>query len=87
MGMGDVAVMLQAVQTRIFTGLQTPGCFSAPEAVLSVVLMCVCIGGVVLLSNFRFVGEVRLTVLARFKERAMRIFRAIDKAGSHKHAV
>ena len=33
--MGHVAVMLQAVQTRMFTGLRTPGCFSAPEAVLS----------------------------------------------------
>jgi len=27
--------MLQAAQTRMFTGLRTPGCFSAPEAVLS----------------------------------------------------
>ena len=33
--MGHVAAMLQAVQTRMFTGLRTPGCFSAPEAVLS----------------------------------------------------
>jgi len=27
--------MLQAVQTRMFTGLRTPGCFSGPEAALS----------------------------------------------------
>ena len=33
--MGHVAAMFQAVQTRMFTGLRTPGCFSAPEAVLS----------------------------------------------------
>jgi len=31
--MGHVAAMLQAVQKRMFTDLQTPGCFSAPEAV------------------------------------------------------
>ena len=33
--MGHVAVMLQAVQRRMFRGLRTPGCFSAPEALLS----------------------------------------------------
>jgi hypothetical protein len=33
--MGHVAALLQAVQTRMFTGLRTPRCFSAPEAVLS----------------------------------------------------
>jgi hypothetical protein len=33
---GHVAAMLQAVQTRMFTGLRrTPRCFSTPEAVLS----------------------------------------------------
>jgi len=32
----------------------------------------------VLLRNFPFVGEVRLTVLTRFRERAIRSFRAID---------
>ena len=30
-----MAVMLQAVQTRMFICLRTPGCFPAPEAVLS----------------------------------------------------
>ena len=33
--MSHVAAMLQAVQARMFTGLRTLGCFSAPEAVLS----------------------------------------------------
>ena len=37
------------------------------------------VGGVVLLRNFPFVGEVRLTVLARLRERAIRSFRAINK--------
>ena len=32
-----------------------------------------------LLRNFPFVGEVRLTVLTRFRERAIRSYRTIDK--------
>jgi len=36
------------------------------------------VGGVVLLRNFPFVGEVRLTVLMRFRERAIRSYRTID---------
>ena len=36
------------------------------------------LGGVVLLTNFPFVGEVRLTVLTRLRERAIRSFRTID---------
>jgi hypothetical protein len=39
------------------------------------------VGGVVLLRNFPFVGEVRLTVLARFRERAIRSYRTIDRVG------
>jgi len=37
------------------------------------------VGGVVLLRNFPFVGEVRLTVSTRFRERAIRSFQAIDR--------
>ena len=33
--MGHVAVMVQAVQTRMFLGLRIPGCFSDPGAILS----------------------------------------------------
>jgi hypothetical protein len=33
----------------------------------------------VLLRNFPFVGEVRLTVLTRFRERAIRSYRTIDR--------
>ena len=47
---------------------------------VEIVLMYV--GGVVLLRNFPFVGEVRLTVLARFRERAIRSYRTIDTAFS-----
>jgi len=39
------------------------------------------VGGVVLLRNFPFVGEVRLTVLTRFRERAIRSYRTIDRVG------
>jgi hypothetical protein len=41
-------------------------------------LMLMYVGGVVLLRNFPFVGEVRLTVLTRFRERAIRSYRTID---------
>jgi len=41
--------------------------------------MLMYVGGVVLLRNFPFVGEVRLTVLTRFRERAIRSYRTIDK--------
>ena len=34
-----------------------------------------------LLRNFPFVGEVRLTVLTRFRERAIRSYRTIDRVG------
>ena len=40
--------------------------------------MLMYVGGVVLLRNFPFVGEVRLTVLTRFRERAIRSYRTID---------
>ena len=40
--------------------------------------MSMYVGGVVLLRNFPFVGEVRLTVLTRFRERAIRSYRTID---------
>ena len=39
------------------------------------------VGGVVFLRNFPFVGEVRLTVLTRFRERAIRSYRTIDRVG------
>ena len=42
------------------------------------------VGGVVLLRNFPFVGEVRLTVLTRFRERAIRSYRTIDRVGPSK---
>ena len=45
-----------------------------------VVLMYV--GGVVLLRNFPFVGEFRLTVLTRLRERAIRSFRTIDTSAT-----
>jgi len=38
----------------------------------------------VLLRNFPFVGEVRLTVLTRLRERAIRSFRTIDRMGPSK---
>ena len=38
------------------------------------------VGGVVLLRNFPFVGG-RLTVLTRFRERAIRSYRTIDRVG------
>jgi len=41
----------------------------------------------VLLRNFPFVGEVRLTVLTRFRERAIRSFRTIDTLHAHAHHV
>jgi hypothetical protein len=44
------------------------------------------VGGVVLLRNFPFVGEVRLTVLTRFRERAIRSYRTIDRVGPSKRA-
>ena len=44
--------------------------------------MLMYVGGVVLLRNFPFVGEVRLTVLTRFRERAIRSYRTIDKSES-----
>ena len=37
-----------------------------------------------LLRNFPFVGEVRLTVLTRFRERAMRSYRTNDRVGPSK---
>jgi len=37
----------------------------------------------VLLRNFPFVGEVRLTVLTRFIERAIRSYRTIDRVGTY----
>ena len=37
-----------------------------------------------LLRNFPFVGEVRLTVLTRFRERAIRSYRTIDRVGPSK---
>ena len=37
------------------------------------------VGGVVLLRNFPFVGEVRLAVLTRFRERAIRSYRTIGR--------
>ena len=53
---------------------------------LSMLLMYV--GGVVLLRNFPFVGEVRLTVLPYyldfFRERAIRSYRTIGRVGSSK---
>ena len=42
------------------------------------------VGGVLLLRIFPFVGEVRLTVLTRFKERAAQSFRTIDRVGPSK---
>jgi len=42
------------------------------------------VGGVVLLRNFPFVGEVRLTVLTRFRERAIRSYRTIERVGPSK---
>ena len=42
------------------------------------------VGGFVLLRNFPFVGEVRLTVLTRFRERAIRSYRTIDRVGPSK---
>jgi hypothetical protein len=42
------------------------------------------VGGVLLLRNFPFVGEVRLTVLTRFGERAIRSYRTIDRVGPSK---
>jgi len=60
-------------------------CFFLPCACsifLSALLMYV--GGVVLLRNFPFVGEVRLTVLTRFRERAIRSYRTIDRVGPSK---
>ena len=42
------------------------------------------VGGVVLLRNFPFVGEVRLTVSTRFRERAIRSSRAIGGVGPSK---
>jgi len=42
------------------------------------------VGGVVLLRNFPFVGEVRLAVLTRFRERAIRSYRTIDRVGPSK---
>ena len=42
------------------------------------IFMLMYVGGVVLLRNFPFVGEVRLTVLTRFRERAIRSYRTID---------
>ena len=47
-------------------------------------LMLMYVGGVVLLRNFPFVGEVRLTVLTRFRERAIRSYRTIDRVGPSK---
>ena len=41
-------------------------------------LMLMYVGGVVLLRNFPFEGEIRLTVLTRFRERAVRSFRSTD---------
>ena len=38
-------------------------------------------GGVVLLRNFPSVGEVRIAVLTRFRERAIRSYRTIDRVG------
>ena len=37
-----------------------------------------------LLRNFPFVGEVRLTVLTRFSEWAIRSYRTIDRVGPSK---
>ena len=37
------------------------------------------VGGVVLLRNSPFVGEVRLAVLTRFRERAIRSYRTIGR--------
>ena len=51
---------------------------------LSFVAMLMYVGGVVLLRNFPFVGEVRLTVLTRFRERAIRSYRTIDRLGPSK---
>jgi hypothetical protein len=42
------------------------------------------VGGVVLLRNFPFEGEVRLTVLTRFRERAIRSYRTIGRVGPSK---
>jgi hypothetical protein len=42
------------------------------------------LGGVVLLRNFPFVGEVRLTVLTGFRERAIRSYRTIGRVGPSK---
>jgi len=42
------------------------------------------VGGVVLLRNFPFMGEVRLTVLTRSRERAVRSYRTIDRVGPSK---
>jgi hypothetical protein len=39
------------------------------------------VGGVKLLGNFPFVGEVRFTLLTRSRERAIRSFRTIDWVG------
>jgi len=45
--------------------------------------MLMYVGGVVLLRNFPFVGEVRLTVLTRFRERAIRSYRTIDTSNCY----
>ena len=37
-----------------------------------------------LLRNFPFVGEVRITVSTRFRERAIRSYRTIDRVGPSK---
>jgi hypothetical protein len=42
------------------------------------------VGGVVLLRNFPFVGEVRLTVLTRLRERAIRSYWTTDRVGPSK---
>jgi len=51
---------------------------------LGCMILLMYVGGVVLLRNFPFVGEVRLTVLTRFRERAIRSYRTIDRVGPSK---
>jgi len=46
--------------------------------------MLMYVGGAVLLRNFPFVKEVRLTVLTRLRERAIRSFRTIGRVGPGK---
>jgi hypothetical protein len=46
--------------------------------------MLMYVGGAVLLRIFPFVGEFRLTVLTRLRERAIRSFRTIDRVGPSK---